>query len=131
MATGTMRGFFDLHHLARGEYLVRQGEDAEKLYFLESGQVTAWLAMPDGRRLRLRTMSAGNILGEIGWYLDISRSASVIADRDSVVLSLTHASLERMEREAPGLAMVFHAHVATILAERLFETDKVLQAAFE
>ena len=76
-------------------------------------------------------MSAGNILGEIGWYLNASRSASVIADSDSVVLSLTRGSLERMEREAPGLAMVFHAHVATLLAERLFETDKTLQAMLE
>jgi CRP-like cAMP-binding protein len=101
---------------------------AQELYFVESGQVSARLRLPDGRELRLRTMGPGAVVGEMGLYVGQPRSASVVADRPTLVYCLSLAALESMHREAPATAAAFHRYVASLLAERLAHANATLQA---
>ena len=63
-----------------GEYLVKQGGPPDEILFIESGRVTVSLALPDGRSMRLRSMTVGTMIGEIGMYLNKPRNASAVAD---------------------------------------------------
>jgi SulP family sulfate permease len=112
---------FDLYH---------DGDDADDLFLIESGEVAAWLEAPDGRSKRLRTMGPGGVVGEAGLYLGQPRSATVRAMRDSVLHRLSIASLERMTLEAPELSALLHQHVARVLAERMVEMTNAEQREF-
>ena len=48
--------------------------------------------------MRLRTVLPGVVVGEIAMYTGVPRTADVVAETPSVVLRLSRASIERMER---------------------------------
>ncbi|HET7805876.1 MAG TPA: cyclic nucleotide-binding domain-containing protein, partial [Pseudolabrys sp.] len=69
--------------LCRGEALVRPGEAADELYFVVSGR----FAVHTGRiQDAIAEIGPGHPIGEIGFFADIPRTASVTALRDSQVL---------------------------------------------
>jgi SulP family sulfate permease len=117
--------------LGAGDYLVRQGEVSNDLYFIETGQVTAQLETRDGRTLRLRTMGPGTIVGEVAFYLNVPRSASVIAEKPTTGYRLTRDALAAMKRRHPDMAALFHAFIAHRLAERVADTNKLLDTVID
>lgn len=110
-----------------GDYLVRQGEPADEIIFIESGRVTVWLGLPDGRSMRLRSMTVGTMIGEIGMYLDKPRNASATADNVTQAYVLSTARLREMEARHPQLANALHYAIVSLLAERLTATNGLLQ----
>ncbi len=111
-----------------GAVLLEQGSAANDLLILESGQVTVRLTGDHGQSIRLRTMQAGTVVGEMGLYLNERRSASVVADEPCTVYRLTAHALVRMEKEAPEVAAAFHRLMARQLAERLRNADQMIKA---
>jgi sulfate permease, SulP family len=112
-------------------HLIRQSERSESLYFIESGLVTVRLEFEDGRTLRLRTMGAGTVVGEVGLFLGGVRTASVITEQPCTVYRLTHDSLQRMNVENPDLALAFHRYLICLLGERLTSSSKILRGVIE
>ena len=110
-----------------GDYLVRQGAPPDEILFIESGRVTVSLGLPDGRSIRLRSMTVGTMIGEIGMYLGQVRNASAVADRDTHAYVLSAARLRDMEAKDPQLANALHYAIVGLLAERLTTTNGLLQ----
>ena len=73
-------------------------------------------------------MMAGTVIGEVAMYLDVPRSASVIADTNGVISCLPANALERMERDEPMLAAALHRLLAHYLASRLAGTLRTIEA---
>lgn len=111
--------YLERQHIDAGGYLMVQGEAPENLYFLESGQVTAQLEYPDRAPVRLESVGSGRVVGEIGFYLGKTRTASVVADVPCVVYRLTRRQLAQMEAEAPQAASALHRLIALLLSERV------------
>jgi len=129
------QGSFDclLPYLGRteypaGEYLMRQGEPPGSLYFIESGQVSALLESPGQPAVRLQTMGPGHIVGEIGFYLNQARTASVKVDQPSVIYCLSQESLRKMETEAPETANVLHRLIVHLVSERVSHLTATIEA---
>lgn len=112
---------------APGEYLLRQGGPPDEILFIESGRVTVRLALPGGKSMRLRSMTTGTMIGEIGMYLNQPRNASAVADEPTRAHVLSSAKLREMERRDPHLANALHHAIAALLAERLTATNGLLQ----
>ncbi len=123
-----MARYFERQEVAAGHYLMRQGDAPDDLYFVESGQVTVQMELEDASTVRLLTMGAGTVVGEMELCLGQERSASVVTERPSVVYRLTAATLERMERESSGVAAAFYKHISRLMAERLVINNRTLRA---
>ncbi len=122
-----------VNHLARrdvpaGATLIHQDDEPDVMYFIESGQVTAQLEQPGREPLRLETMRGGRTVGELGFYLGTRRSATVVADRPTVVYVLTQAELARLEREDPAAAHAFHRVIVHLLGERVLHLVRAVDA---
>lgn len=115
----------------KGDYLMRQGEEPKEMYFVEAGLVSAQLELPDGKIMRLRSMRGGTTVGEMGMYLGNSRTASVVADRPSKVYRLSRSALKEMEKNEPELAALLHQWIASLLAERLAENNRTIEALLD
>jgi NTE family protein len=76
--------------LRGGEYLFREGDDADRLYVVRSGRLRVVVHGEDGERV-VREVGPGDVLGELALLTGSPRSASVRGVRDSELLSL-HAS---------------------------------------
>jgi SulP family sulfate permease len=112
---------------APGDYLMRQGGPPDELFFIESGRITIRLLLDDGRSLRLRAMTTGTTVGEIGLYLNQPRTASAVADQPTRAYILTVAKLREMEKNDPPLANALHYAIVALLSERLSGTNGLLQ----
>ena len=114
-----------------GQALIRQGDPPDALFFVESGQVNVMLEKPNSPPLRLRRMGAGTVVGEVGMYMRCQRTASVIAETPTVAYRLSTDALHRMEQADPETAAAFHQYMARMLADRLAETDRTLEALMD
>jgi SulP family sulfate permease len=116
---------------AAGERLLRRGDPADDLLFVESGRLTAQIDRPGMEPIRLQTMAGGNVVGEIGFYLGTPRTSDVVCDEPCVVYRLDAAALRRMRVEHPELAGAIHEYLARRMAERLTHTIRALDAALD
>jgi len=123
-----LMGYLEKAELEEGECLLRQGEKSDCLYFTESGQLSIYLNLESEEQVRLQTLSARLIIGEMGLYRGTTRTASIVADEPSVVYGLPKATLERMKKDNPRLAVSLHEFIATQLADRLADTTRLLGA---
>ncbi len=123
-------GYTNILHLEKDAVLLKQGDPPAGLYFIESGEVTAWLEREDGSRDRLRTCGMGSIVGELSLYTDSAATASVVVSRPTVAFHLSRESIERLEKEAPELAARLHKAVLRFTAERLVDVTASMKAVF-
>jgi SulP family sulfate permease len=126
-----LSSYLERRSLPEGTVLIRQGEPPDDLFVLESGQLRVELTTPEGTRMRLRSMRPGVVVGEIGLYTEVLRTADVVAETPSVVLRLSRASIEQMEAEDPDLATALHRWLATTLAERLSDSMRAFDALLD
>ncbi len=119
--------YFEQQQAPAGHYLIRQGDAPDSLYFVEWGQVTVQIENADGSTLRLRTMQQGTVVGEVGMYLRLPRTAAVVTDMPSTVYRLDAKSLQAMQENDPRIAAAFHQFMARFLAERLVHANKMVQ----
>ena len=111
--------------------VIRQGEAAEHLYIIESGEFAAQLELPGKEPVRLRTMRTGAVFGEIGMYLDIPRSVSVVSTGLGSFYRLSSDSLKEMEKADPDLALNFQNYMIRILSERLVDLNRTLESLLD
>lgn len=117
--------------LPAGHELIRQGEPSTDVYLLESGRLTAVFTPVQGDAVRLRTMAPGTIVGEVTMYLGTLRTASVVTEQTSRLYRLTREALEAMERDDPELAGALHRGLARLLAQRLTDSLRTMEALLD
>lgn len=120
------RSYLEKVEVPRGHILFRQGEVSRDFYLVESGVVTAFMELPDGRKKRMRTMGPGTVVGEMGYYLGKPRSGTTVVERDAVLYRLTDESFSKMEQDEPRLASAIHRFLVRLLATRLADSTAVL-----
>lgn len=119
--------YLEPRSFAAGDVLLRQGDAPNEILFIETGRVTVRLELPGGRTMRLRALTGGTMIGEIGMYLGQPRNATAVADEFTEAHVLTAARLRDMEARDPHLANALHHAMASLLAERLTATNGLLQ----
>ena len=123
--------YLEREELAEGTVLIHHGDPPDDLFVLESGRLKVEMLMPDGTTMRLSTVLAGVVVGEIALYTGVPRTADVVAETPSVVLRLSRASIERMEAEDPATAAALHRWLATMLSERLTDSQRAFSALLD
>lgn len=123
--------YLERKEVGQGEYLMREGDPGDEMYFVESGLVSVQLEAPDGQVMRLRTIRGGATVGEIGLYLGTPRTASVVTSRPSAVYRLSAEALKAMRGEDPEVAALLHEWIARLLAERLTENNRTIAALMD
>ena len=114
-----------------GYRLINQDDPPHSLYYLESGQVMVTLRNEYGQAVRLRSMGPGAVVGELGLYLRLPSTASVVTVKQSVFFRLTVEALNSMEEKEPELAAAFHRFIVHRLGERLAYTNQLLQVLMD
>lgn len=110
---------------SRDEALVRQGDPAGALYVIERGRVRVDVAPSDGAPVTVAHRAAGDHFGELSVLTGEPRSATVVAETETVVIEVDHAAFaEVLHRDA-----TVAERLARTVAERAEETDASLAAA--
>jgi SulP family sulfate permease len=113
--------------IPNGGTLVEEGSPSTDIFIIEAGRAVVTIAGSGGRPIRLAALGPGALVGELSFYLDKPRTASVVAETDITAWQITHASLDEMEARMPGLAAHFHKALAALLADRLSATNRLVR----
>lgn len=98
----------------RGTRLIEAGSSAEEMYLVETGRFTV---ERDG--VLLAEIGAGSVIGEIAFLTGGTRTADVVAARNSVVLRIDRDAYDLLCATTTGLQQA----IASELAARLAETS--------
>jgi SulP family sulfate permease len=94
---------------------------------LERGEMTALIDTGDGSFRRVKKFRPGALIGEMSAYThDHRRTATLVADEDSVLYHLSSESLARLDDENLKLAASIHELVARTLGVRIEYMNKRL-----
>jgi glutaminase len=107
-------------HVPSGDVVFHEGDHADAIFFVLSGLVSVRLPLAEtGRDRRLATLGAGVAVGEMAFLDEGTRSADVVAERDTVLARLSIDDLRAIGRVAPIATATFAANLARNLSDRL------------
>lgn len=112
-------------------YLMRRGDPTESMYFIESGRLNVQLESEDGEVMRLRSIRSGTVVGELGLYLKGERTANVVTTQKSVLYRLQLDSMNKMESQDADVASALHEWIARLLAERMTDNNRAIEALLD
>lgn len=114
--------------LSNGEFLFRQGEPADSVVLQASGCVAIMIIDEHGRPIRLRRMVGHTVVGEMGFYRDVPRTASVVAEGPTVIYRLRREAFDKMQAEDPTAAATLHKLIIRLLSDRLEFANREISA---
>ena len=109
--------------VAAGDWLFRQGEEADCFYAVLSGGLDLLVNTPAGAEHLVVHMGAGTIVGETSVLIGGQRSASARATRATALLSFPDEGLREMLRAQSLPAYRIVHRLAQALAQRLRQLD--------
>ena len=122
---GAVRPLLERTSLDAGDVLIRQGGAPDDIFVVESGGLRVEVTTAEGTRMRVGTVRPGVLVGEVALYTASERTADVTAELPTVVLRLRRAAIDRLETEDPQAAAAVHRWLATALATRLTDAQRV------
>jgi predicted acylesterase/phospholipase RssA/CRP-like cAMP-binding protein len=120
--------------LGDGDVLVEQGDAADMVYFIQSGQVSASKSTPQGEVV-VGVIEAGRVIGEVTVVAGGFRTATLRALGPVEVLEIDRTDFEDWLNAHPEMAdrvsdeareRVDRTNVATMIAELMGSTDQAL-----
>ncbi|MBL0381006.1 MAG: cyclic nucleotide-binding domain-containing protein [Desulfofustis sp. PB-SRB1] len=112
--------------IKEGDFLFRQGDNSEAIYFVKSGEFSILLEREDSSWIRYRKIGSGSVVGEMGFFLCSKRSASVIATTSCEVTALDRDRMRQLQSDAPDVAIGFQGYLIKTLSKRLQQkTDEL------
>ena len=102
-------------NIASGEEFISQDTKGNCFYVVATGQVLVFRKEEDGEEIPLATIDEGECIGEMGYFSNGTRTASVRALEDTYLLQIDYSDLEKAFDRAPSLAK----NVLSIVTQRL------------
>jgi CRP-like cAMP-binding protein len=106
-------------HVPQGEYLFRQGSDADSAFFVQSGVLNVVSALPGGGEVHLAERGPGSMLGETALVATGVRTASVKAKTDVTGFSMERQFFQGSIAQASSAATRILNQLMQIVCERL------------
>jgi NTE family protein len=110
--------------LKRGQELVRQGDESDAIFVVLSGRFSVYVRSCSEP---VAEISAGELIGEIGFFSGQSRTATVMAARDSAVARLDRAAFYEVVAANPKIYQAILNSLAGRLAELSARSTAITQ----
>lgn len=119
VASADLFAYLERKDIASSQVLYRQGEPADTVDLVAAGKLAIDIAQDDGGSLLMRRINTQTVIGEMGFFRQSSRSATVSSDGPVTLYTLTRVNFEKMRRERPDLAIAFDDFIMRVLADRI------------
>ena len=117
--------YFEWKELPGNRCLFRQGDVGNKLFILISGRLQVVMRRSNGSSEILGEVTRGETVGEMAIFTGETRSADIIAVRDSVLVSISRKAFEEIIAQHPTVVM----NITRLIIERLKERNSLKQSS--
>lgn len=114
--------------LAAGEVVCALGAASDTIEMVAAGSVAVIVPGLGEHAIRVRRMTGGTVVGEMGFFRALPRAASVLAEEPSVVYVMTRESYLRLQVSEPDLCAAFLEFVVRALADRVDVANREIAA---
>lgn len=122
------KDYFQRGEFRGGEIVFRAGQPADGFYLVESGILRAEYHLPQG--WLYESIVAGTTCGELPFFSETERTATVIAERDCVVWSMDLEGWTKLQKKEPDVAQELLRISLKLTSERMASiTSHVLTMA--
>jgi hypothetical protein len=118
--------FSKLHEASPGEIIIKKGTPCDAAYFVVSGEVRARLLV-GFEDITLARIGPGEFFGELGMFIQSTRTADVLADAETRLLRVTAQAFQLMIRQIPRLAAPLLFVISKSMAHRIADDNRKLQ----
>jgi CRP-like cAMP-binding protein len=101
-----------------GQLIVNTGDIDDAVYLVSAGQVEVTMMNAFGFTKRVATIEKGSVFGEVAFFDNDPRSASVRALNNGQVLRISRDNFSRLAKSYPELGQKFLLDLGRILAYR-------------
>tara|TARA_B100001750_G_scaffold175521_1_gene143705 strand:+ start:73 stop:2259 length:2187 start_codon:yes stop_codon:yes gene_type:complete len=120
--------YFEEKKVASDTVIIKQGKDPGGIYFIESGRITVRLDTGSAEGIRLKSLGAGTVVGEVSLYLGSKASASVLTETDCAIYFLSKNNFQELNLNSPEKAADLHTYIVKLLSDRLEKSNATIQA---
>jgi CRP-like cAMP-binding protein len=108
---------------AQGAEVLRAGDRDRTLYMIASGSVEVVVDSPKGRKT-LATIGEGSVFGEMAFFDNSPRSATIVASAPAEVLALQLDRFEQLAAWRPRIAFKLLMDLGRVLSQRLRRANR-------
>ncbi len=105
-----------------GDILMEEGQESDKIYVIEKGYVNVTKKDPMGNDVLIGTAGPGSIIGEMGVFMGIERTATVRAVSDLKAVSFGKDEFLEVVSSVPEVS----AYIISVLTKRLYNLNRRL-----
>jgi CRP-like cAMP-binding protein len=105
----------------KDQYIIHEGDQDNSLFLIETGSVRLVRVDEQGQPRELMTLGVGEIFGELSLITGLPRTASVIANEDSIILELKKESFDRLTKQYQNLKV----KLALLVEQRLRQSQQI------
>ena len=118
--------FSKLQEFTPSDYVLEKGAPCDAAYFVVSGEVRARLIVGH-EEIALGRIAEGEFFGEMGMFIQSTRTADVVAESETRLLKLTAQAFQLMISEIPQLAAPLLYAMAQSMAHRIADDNQKLK----
>ena len=116
---GILAGHLQLVAFPAGTTVIQEGRRATSLAFIEEGVVTIQKEEPSTAERHIIDLTRNAVIGEIAFFDNEPRSATLIAKTDVTLLMLTREQFDALAQSHPALAIKLLFQIGRVLSRRL------------
>ena len=117
--------------LKAGEQLFARGDSGDELFIVLSGSMGFYLPLESGKHHHLDTAGPGSVVGEVAFLDRTTRAADGFAKTDCRLYGISRTRFDEVFEDRADIRADVYAALALIIADRLRQTGKQLQALEE
>ena len=102
-----------------GDVIAREGDAATSMHFILEGRIGIVVDLGEGRTMRVRSLGRHTTIGEMGLITGRPRSATIVAEDESVLFELTAEAYARIKKDEPTLSQALLGYIVSVMSERL------------
>lgn len=115
---------------AKGETIIREGDEADKMYIIKKGAVDIYKG--EGlQKTKITHLLPGSHFGEIALIDDARRSATVVALDDSELLTISRKDFGELLHHHEAVALKIYRAFTRALCDRLRQANENLIVAHQ
>lgn len=112
----------------RARFIFHENDPGDAVYLIARGAVEIALMNPDGRRMRIATIEAGSLFGEMSLLDGGTRSATAVTIEPTVLYRLSRSALlDELPATHPAIARALLAALMSLVSQRLRETTSLVR----
>ena len=123
---GLLKDKLQPQQLAAGDVLCHEGEPGDRLYLIETGEITVTKHTDNGNDVEVARLRDGDIAGELSLFGPSKRSATMRAATDTTAWVLDYATFQVLLTQQPAFALSMLSYVSGQLRRETSVVAKLL-----